>query len=183
MRKKEIKMSTIKTISVIILLLAMPALLPAQSRNNEDEVVKIERYAMRASVPNQLLVKFHDYSDIRVDATRGGKRFVSATKAVLPINQVLEEYEVDDIQQLVPNFVMSATPRRSKSYGGADVVEHDLSQIHLIVLSDNSQRSEHELIEALNALEEVEFAEPNYICYALGTLAENAMECDAISVN
>jgi len=183
MRKKEIKMSTIKTISVIILLLAMPALLPAQSRNNEDEVVKIERYAMRASVPNQLLVKFHDYSDIRVDATRGGKRFVSATKAVLPINQVLEEYEVDDIQQLVPNFVMSATPRRSRSYGGADVVEHDLSQIHLIVLSDNSQRSEHELIEALNALDEVEFAEPNYICYALGTPAENVEVCDATAVN
>ncbi|MBR6354744.1 MAG: S8 family serine peptidase [Paludibacteraceae bacterium] len=160
-----------------------PLVVFGQSRNNDEEVVKIERYAMRASVPNQLIVKFHDYSDIRVDATRGAKRFVSASKSTLRVNQVLEEYEISKIEQIVPNFVMPGTSRSSKSYGGEDVVEHDLSQIHLIVLSSNSAKNNFELIEALNTLEEVEFAEPNYICYTLGAPADYVAACDATAVD
>lgn len=167
----------------VLMLLVLPIAVQAQDRNNDDEVVKLDRSTRYRCVPNQLLVKFHDYSDIRVDAAKGGKRFVSAAKAELMINQVLEEYDVAEIEQLVPNFVMPKSPRSCKSFGGQDVVEHDLSQIHLITLTDSSAKNHYQLIEALRAIDEVEFAEPNYICYALGAPAEGESMAEALAID
>lgn len=152
-------------LSVFMLILSVPAF--AQDRNNEDEVVHLDPMTAHNARPGQVIMKFHDRSDIRLNP-QNPQRFNSPTRSV-SINAVLEEYNIERIEQLLPNFQMPAQTRSTKSYGGQDVVEHDLSQIHLIVLDPNSSRNEYELIEALKELDEVEFAEPNYICYALGT--------------
>lgn len=155
--------------------------------NNEDEVIHLEQWQRNAAKPGELLVKFHDYSDIKLAFDAKGKalnRFVSQTKA-LGINAVLESFAIDTIEQLIPNFKMPAKARVSKSYGGDDVVERDLGQWHLIKLrtengelktgngerrTENVERkSEYELMEALKELAEVESVEPNYLCFALGT--------------
>lgn len=155
--------------------------------NNEDEVIHLEQWQRNAAKPGELLVKFHDYSDIKLAFDAKGKalnRFVSQTKA-LGINAVLESFAIDTIEQLIPNFKMPAKARVSKSYGGDDVVERDLGQWHLIKLrtengelkTENGERrtenverkSEYELMEALKELAEVESVEPNYLCFALGT--------------
>lgn len=104
--------------------------------NNEDEVIHLEQWQRNAAKPGELLVKFHDYSDIKLAFDAKGKalnRFVSQTKA-LGINAVLESFAIDTIEQLIPNFKMPAKARVSKSYGGDDVVERDLGQWHLIKL-------------------------------------------------
>lgn len=145
--------------------LALPTF--AQDRNNEEEVVHIDPMQRRAARPGQLIVKFHDRSDIRVDA-QNNRRFSSPTRNT-SINTVLAEYNVQSIEQLLPNFQMPAQTRSAKSFGGQDVEERDLSQLHLITLNVDDSRNEYELMEALKELDEVEFAEPNYICYALGT--------------
>ena len=95
----------------------------------------------------------------------------------------MKEYGVSSIEQLLPNFVMPKAPRKAKSYGGQDVVEKDLSQLHLIVLDKESPKNHYELIEALKELPEVEYAEPNYICYALGTPSEGEMLSDALKAD
>ncbi len=148
--------------------------------NNEDEVIHLEQWQRNAAKPGELLVKFHDYSDIKLAFDAKGKalnRFVSQTKA-LGINAVLESFAIDTIEQLIPNFKMPAKARVSKSYGGDDVVERDLGQWHLIKLrTENGElktgnverKSEYELMEALKELAEVESVEPNYLCFALGT--------------
>jgi hypothetical protein len=91
------------------------------------------------------------------------------------INAVLEGYEVANIEQLLPTFQMPKNPRRAGSFGGGEVVERDLSQLHLITLSDGSPKNEYELMEELKTLAEVEYAEPNYICYALGQMDGDLM--------
>lgn len=151
--------------SLLLMTLALPTF--AQDRNNEEEVVHIDQMQRRAARPGQLIVKFHDRSDIRVDA-QNNRRFSSPTRNT-SINTVLAEYNVQSIEQLLPNFQMPAQTRSAKSFGGQDVEERDLSQLHLITLNVDDSRNEYELMEALKELDEVEFAEPNYICYALGT--------------
>ena len=145
-----------------------------QDRNNEDEVVHLDQMSRYDAVPNQLLMKLQDYSPLRLDI-KNPTRFVAEAKGLTELNAVLSEYGIASIEQLLPNFVMPKAPRRSPSFGGKDVVEKDLSQIYLITLNEDSPKNNYELIEALQALEEVEFAEPNYICHALGaneTLSE-----------
>lgn len=151
--------------SLLLMILALPTF--AQDRNNEEEVVHIDPMQRRAARPGQLIVKFHDRSDIRVDA-QDNRRFSSPTRNT-SINTVLAEYNVQSIEQLLPNFQMPAQTRSAKSFGGQDVEERDLSQLHLITLNVDDSRNEYELMEALKELDEVEFVEPNYICYALGT--------------
>lgn len=160
----------------------------AQSRNpfeaatnNEDEVVHLEQWQRQASRPGELLVKFRDRSDIKLAVDAKGKalkRFVSPTKN-LSINAVLDSFAIDTIEQLLPAYKMPKAARISKSYGGGDVVERDLSQWHLIKTESGERKTEneadaslstnvYELMEELRKLPEVEAVEPNYICYALG---------------
>ena len=160
----------------------------AQSRNpfeaatnNEDEVVHLDQWQRQASRPGELLVKFRDRSDIKLAVDAKGKalkRFVSPTKN-LSINAVLDSFAIDTIEQLLPAYKLPKAARISKSYGGGDVVERDLSQWHLIKTESGERKTEneadaslstnvYELMEELRKLPEVEAVEPNYICYALG---------------
>lgn len=125
---------------VLSLILAMPAV--GQDRNNDDEVVKLDQHTRYNCKPNEVLVKFNDYSDIKL-AGKGAKTFTSATKKANGVNDVLKEYGVSSIEQLLPNFVMPKAPRKAKSYGGQDVVEKDLSQLHLIVLDEKSPKNHY----------------------------------------
>lgn len=155
------------------------------STNNEDEVVHLEQWQRHATKPGELLVKFHDNSDIKLVFNAQGKalnRFASASKA-LRINAVLDSFAIDTIEQLIPDFKMPKTAS-SKSYGGNDVVVRDLSQWHLIKIENSKLRiensasdelsvNEYELMEALRQLPEVECVEPNYLAYALGGVQES----------
>lgn len=57
---------------VLSLILAMPAV--GQDRNNDDEVVKLDQHTRYNCKPNEVLVKFNDYSDIKLGA-KGDKAF------------------------------------------------------------------------------------------------------------
>ena len=144
--------------------------------NNEDEVVHLEQWQRHAAVPLQAIVKLQDYSQYTIVAPKGAKSSetsptskTSPTRTPNPaIQAVLEGYVVESVEQLCPTFVMPREPRRSASYGGGEVTDHDLSQLYLVTLSEESPKREYELIEEIAALDEVEYAEPNYLCYALG---------------
>ena len=141
--------------------------------NNEDEVIHLEQWQRHAAVPLQAIVKLQDYSEYTIEVPKGAKGSKSTqntpTRVACPaIKAVLDSFLVESVEQLCPTFVMPKEPRRSPSYGGGEVRDHDLSQLYLITLSSESPKHEYELIEALSALDEVEYAEPNYICFALG---------------
>lgn len=150
--------------------------------NNEDEVVHLEQWQRHAAVPLQAIVKLQDYSPYTIKSPGQGPKSINprdngsmdyASKASgktesPAIQAVLDSFLMERVEQLCPTFVMPKKPRRSASYGGGEVRDHDLSQLYLITLSAESPKHEYELIEALSALAEVEYAEPNYMAFALG---------------
>lgn len=152
-----------KTFTLFCLLLAC-AYGFAQSNNNEDEVVKIDWYNQHATKEGELIVKFADHTALRLqNDTRGTLQATGINK----VDALLQQYPVAKAERLCPNDNPNRTLRTSKSYNGPDVVERDLSRLCRFVMQDPMQT--YEMIDALKALDEVEFAEPNYLAFALGS--------------
>ena len=135
----------------------------AQSNNNEDEVVKIDWYNQHATKEGELIVKFADHTTLHLQNDARGT--LQAT-GIHKVDALLKQYPVAKAERLCPNDNPNRTLRTSKSYNGPDVVERDLSRLCRFVMQDPMQT--YELLDALKALDEVEFAEPNYMAFALG---------------
>ncbi len=82
------------------------------------------------------------------------------------VDALLKQFPVAKAERLCPNDNPSRELKTSKSYNGPDVVERDLSRLCRFVMQDAMQT--YEMIDALKALPEVEFAEPNYMVFAMG---------------
>ena len=162
-----------KRFTFFVLLLAVGMMAVAQnpylaSVNNEDEVVHLDQWQQHAARPLQAIVKLQDYSTYAIMMPKGEKATKGYRAESPAIQAVLDSFVIESVEQLCPTFVMPERPRSSASYGGGVVRDHDLSQLYLITLSPESPKREHELIAALQVLPEVEYAEPNYLVFALG---------------
>lgn len=140
----------------------------AQSNYNEDEVVKIEWYNQHATKEGELIVKFADHTTLRLQNNERGA--LQAT-GMSRVDALLKQFPVAKAERLCPNDDPKRELKVSKSYNGPDVVERDLSRLCRFVMEDPMQT--HEMIQALKELDEVEFAEPNYLVFALG-MEDNA---------
>lgn len=147
----------------------------AQDRNNEDEVVKLGQFSRYSSMPGEVLVKFKDETSVKIQ-TNSKKAF--KTSNLNTFNSVLSNYSISEIEQLLPNFKMPKQARRAKAYNGEDVVEKDLSKIFLIKITESQEKNAYSLIDELKQIQEVEFAEPNFIVYSLGEPTESIIDND-----
>ena len=145
------------------MMLAAPVV--AQSSNNQDEVVKIERHAARDYREGEMIVKFKPTSELRV---RSLNRTVSS--GVSAVDQVLGELGVTASEQLMPLSGATVVPRAKalRSVTGKTIEDSDMSQLYRLTF-DAAKVDVHEAVDKLAALDEVEFAEPNYVVYALST--------------
>lgn len=154
---------------VALMLTTLPQMAGAQSTNNDDGVVKFDtRHRYNASRPGEVLVKFKDESPIKVQRVAGRYRAVSAQR----VNSVLKEFGTVDVEPIFKENT-SGTPRklrRSRSYMGKEVAEVDLSQIYRIRIQSQQTDSAAQMIAKLEKLPEVEYAEPNYLVYALDAM-------------
>lgn len=134
------------------------------SNDNEDRVNKIDtRFASQDFVPGQVLVKFKDANRIEVRRAQG--RFASTS--VDKVTEVLQRYGADEMEQLLPNEKPGRQLRRAPIYNGDIIQERDLSQLYCVKLSAEHQHETMQIINELNALDEVEYAEPNYMAYIM----------------
>lgn len=141
------------------------------SNDNEDEVYKIDsRFPKNDFVPGQVLVKFKDQNRVTIRRAKG--KFLSADRN--SVNEVLQKYGTEEMEQLLPHEKPGRTLRKAKAYNGTIVEEKDLSQLYCVKLSEEHQQETMQLVDELKALDEVEFAEPNYRLY---TLAEEEGIC------
>lgn len=136
----------------------------AQSANNEDEVVKIDRMNQNAYREGEILVKFKADGAVQMRAPRKAK---FATSQVNAIDALFEELGVDSVEQLMPMTGHKNVGRRVKAYNGKDVEVKDLSKLYRLTLKAEKAQTMFEAIDKLKAQEEVEFAEPNYIVYTM----------------
>lgn len=136
----------------------------AQSANNEDEVVKIDRMNQNAYREGEILVKFKADGAVQMRAPRKAKFQTSQVNAV---DALFEELGVDSVEQLMPMTGHKNVGRRVKAYNGKDVEVKDLSKLYRLTLKAEKAQTMFEAIDKLKAQEEVEFAEPNYIVYTM----------------
>ena len=158
-----------------MLLLACSIALMAQSSNNEDEVVKIEKWNRNAYREGEVIVKFKADGAVQMRKNAKGK---FQTASISQVDALFAELGVEEVEELMPNVGARKAPRRMRAYNGTEVKDHDLSKLYLIRFSEQvaapmsnagEMRSVHQVVEQLQALEEVEFAEPNYLVFALST--------------
>lgn len=134
------------------------------SNDNEDEVNKVDsRFAAQDYVPGQVLVKFKDANRVTVRRSQG--RFASTS--IDRVTAILQKYGTDEMEQLLPNQNPNRQMRRSKAYSGEFIQERDLSQLYCLKLSADHQQETEMMVGELNALDEVEYAEPNYKTYMM----------------
>lgn len=164
-----------KKLFSIVLLLACTIALMAQSSNNEDEVVKIEKWNQYAYREGEVIVKFKADGAVQMRKNVKGK---FQTASVNAVDALFAELGVEEVEALMPNVGARKAPRRMRAYNGTEVKDHDLSKLYLVRFNQQvaapmsnagEMRSVHQVVEQLQALEEVEFAEPNYLVFALST--------------
>lgn len=141
----------------------------AQSTNNQDEVCKIDQHAARAYRRGEVIVKFNAQSCVKVTNR-------SAIEGSKGVDAVFAKMGVNNIEQLMPlsNEVQS---RNLRSVNGGTVNANDMSQLYRVEFSNDTLHV-HQVAEELDKLEEVEFAEPNYLVYTLAE-ADNTETDDA----
>ncbi|MBQ8222055.1 MAG: S8 family serine peptidase [Bacteroidales bacterium] len=164
-----------KRFFTLMLLLVGSVAAFAQSMNNDDEVVKIDPMNRLNSVEGEVIVKFADDTPFELMYDRTGNFKGTGLSSV---DKLLRNYELVAIDRLCPNDDPKRELRSSKSYNGGDVVERDLSRLCLVKINtpaDKADNPEYDirvltdrLIEEFNAMDEVEFAEPNYFIYSVG---------------
>ena len=159
----------------LLLCLACSFTLMAQSNNNQDEVVKIDRMNQNAYREGEVIVKFKADGAVQMRKNAKGK---FQTASISQVDALFSELGVEEVEELMPQVGARKAPRRMRAYNGAEVQDHDLSKMYLVrfnpqvaapMSNAGEMRSVHQVVEQLQALEEVEFAEPNYIVYILST--------------
>lgn len=155
---------------VILAVLVMPFIAFAQDRNNDDEVIKLDPRTSRFdAVEGEVLVKFRDNAAVRMTTTRSGEYQTCGIRAV---DDVLSSFGMEKVEQLCPANPTRSL-RRSPSYGGGEVVEHDMTKLYRIRLNADDRQRSYELIEQLKQCGDIEYAEPNYIVSALETVSSH----------
>ena len=151
-------------LGVVLLSVVFTGNIKAQvSNENEDGVYKIDARHANDYVPGQVLFKLKDGHQAHVRRTAG----MVQSAGISSLDAVLKEFEVQDMEQILPEAKVSGTPRRAKAFNGDIIVERDLTQLYRVMLLKEKVDKTFELIEQLKRLDEVEYAEPNYKVYIM----------------
>ena len=117
-------------------------------------------------VPNEVIVKFKESSGVSVHSAPNG---MFRTSSVRKVDNKLTEIGVVESTQLMPltgdKKIRKGAPE--KSIYSKPIEEPDMSQLYLFKINPDKQISVEKVVEKLNALDEVEYAHPNYRVYAL----------------
>ena len=96
----------------------------AQSADNEDEVIKIDKWNQQAYREGEILVKFKADGDVQMRAPRRAK---FATSQVNAVDALFVELGVDSVEQLMPMTGHKNVGRKLRAYNGSEVKVQDLS--------------------------------------------------------
>lgn len=153
-------------ISTLLVLALLSLCTRATAQTKEDyDVVKLDTFSYRAVRSGQVLVKFKDSSSIKVSHRASGKVTANQQK----VQALMEKYGVEKMEQLMPKGGVSKNRASKRSMSGQLIEDRDLTKLYLVQL--DKDKPIQEAVDAFAQLEEVEFAEPNYLVYGLGALS------------
>ena len=146
-------------LSALCVAVSMPFM--AQSMNNADDVVTIDRHASRAYREGEVIVKFKQSSRANVQARRGAP----VRAGVGSVDAVLAKIGATTAEQLMP-LSGAGGPKRTRAYNGGYVESNDMSKLYRIELDADNGMAVYDAVAALQELGDVEYAEPNYLVYS-----------------
>ena len=148
-----------KQFFLIVATMLASASLFAQSNNNVDEVVKIDHHAARQYREGEMIVKFKPTSAVQVRTLKRG-----VTSGMNTVDKVLGELGITTGEALMPLTGSKVVPgaRALRSVSGKTIYDSDMSNLYRLTFDENKVNV-YEAIEKISALDEVEFAEPNYV--------------------
>lgn len=120
-------------------------------------------------VPNQVIVKFKDTSGVRVQMK---DNCMLRTTSVESVDRKLTDLGITEVFSLMPLTGGKKLNRDNmvvKSLTGRVISESDMSSLYLMKVSTASKITVENAVNQLNAMSEVEYAEPNYRIYATAT--------------
>ncbi len=164
-------MKHISTLLMAAFLMAT-TMVQAQAVLSQDDVLTLDGRA-REYREGEVLVKFKDASAVKIRRAPNG---ALATSGVNAVDAAFAELGITELEELMPLSGAAPAPRRVKALNGNDVNIADMSRLYRIKLAAptvetrDSHVSVHAAIEKLQALAEVEYAEPNYLVYAVQTV-------------
>ena len=155
--------------------LVVSAGLFAQSNNNVDDVLKIDQHPTKQYREGEMIVKFKPSSNVNMKAPMRG-----ATPGTSNIANVMDELGITNSEQLMPlsGAIITPTTKAVTSVDGKTIEDTDLSSLYKLTF-DATKVNVQEAIDKVSALEEVEYAEPNYIIYTLSTGEETGASVTA----
>lgn len=159
-----------KTLLLVCMALCSTSMFAQVSNNNEDGVYKVDRHSQGAYRQGEIIVKFKADGAVRTMAKGKFK-----TSTVSAVDKVFAELGVSEVEQLMPltGEVKANSVRKVKAYNGKEVEIKDLSKLYTIRMDAAKTANIHDAIDKLKAIDEVEFAEPNYLLYTMVGNAES----------
>lgn len=113
-------------------------------------------------VPGEVIVKFKDTSSVRMRAPRAVD-FRSTT--VDAVDQTFRALGVQQVEELMPLTGGAPMRQNVRSFSGSTVPSAPMALAYRVTLSPEA--NVFDAINQLQALEQVEYAEPNYLVYTL----------------
>ncbi|MGN0209575.1 MAG: S8 family peptidase, partial [Muribaculaceae bacterium] len=113
-------------------------------------------------VPGELIVKFKDTSSVRMRAPRAVD-FRSTT--VDAVDQTFRALGVQQVEELMPLTGGAPMRQNVRSFSGSPVPSAPMALAYRVTLSPDA--NVFDAINQLQALDQVEYAEPNYLVYTL----------------
>lgn len=150
-------------ISFLLLLGISTATTFAQSSDNQDDVVKIEQHNHNSFREGEIIVKINASSAARVSAR--GSSIVSGSNT---LDKVFDELGVTEFEELMPLTGSANTGMRVQMINGRGMTVPNTEKTYLLKYDTGKIPSVHQAIEKVSAIDDVEFAEPNYLVYTLG---------------
>lgn len=148
----------------------------AKAGNNDPyagqyDVQTTPHYAANAYRQGELIVKLRTENASAPVRLKGVKGKVKANASASALNSLLTKYEIAEVEELMPLTGSMVTPvaRRAKSINGKQMPDSDLSSLYVLRFDSKKNIDLRTVAKEFNDLEEVEYAEPNYIVYACST--------------
>ncbi len=143
----------------LTLMALMPMMSMGQTAVGQDDVITVDSRS-RAFRQGEVLVKFKQESNARV---REGAR----ATGVNSVDAVLSKIGVTEVEALMPMTGAAPMQSKSRSLHGDEMNVAELSQLYRVKFDAAKSQNVHEVVDAFKELGDVEYAEPNYLVYAL----------------
>ena len=159
-------------LAIAVLFAAVPLQAQMVSNNNDDEVNKVDpSVARNAYRPGEVIVKFKETSAVQMRCKAGKFQ----TSGLSKVDKVLNYLGVNEADQLMPLTGNKVNRSVMRSYSGEEIKDRDLSGLYRLRM-DNANVTVDEAVTRLKELDEVAYAEPNYLVFTMSTDAETFTE-------